>query len=49
MAPGPISSWQMEGKMWEQPQTFSSWALKSLQVGAAAMKLEDDCSLGEKL
>ena len=37
MAPGPISSWQIEkqGKQW---QTLSFWAPQSLQMVAAAMK-----------
>ena len=30
-------------------RNFISWALKSLQMVTAAMKLEDACSLEEKL
>ena len=44
----PITSWQMR-KQWKQCQTLFSWAPKSLQMGAAAMKLKDICSLEEKL
>ena len=37
------------GKRWKQWQISSSWALKSLQMVTAAMKLKDACSLEEKL
>ena len=37
------------GKQWKQWQTLFSWALKSLQMVTAAMKLKDACSLEEKL
>ena len=47
MASGSITSWQ--GKTWEQWQISSSWALKSLWIVTAAMKLEDDCFLAGKL
>ena len=46
MASGPITSWQIDGK---QCQTLFFWALKSLQMVMAAMKLKDTCSLEEKL
>ena len=49
MAPGPITSWQIEGKQWKQWQTLFSWAPPSLQMVTAAMKLTDACSLEEKL
>ena len=49
MAPGHITSWQIDGKIWKQWQTLFSWAPKSLQVVTVAMKLEDVCSLEEKL
>ena len=39
MAPGPITSWQMEGEKWKQWQIFFSLAPKSLLTVAAAMKL----------
>ena len=46
MAPGPITSWQIEGKQW---QTLLWGAPKSLQMVTAAMQLKDAYSLGEKL
>ena len=49
MASDPITSWQIDGKQWKQWQTLFSWALKSLQMVTAAMKLKDACSLEEKL
>ena len=49
MATGPITSWQIDGEQWKQWQTLFSWAPKSLQMVAAAMKLKDICSLEEKL
>ena len=48
MAPSAITSWQIE-KQWKQWQTLFFWAPKSLQMVIATMKLEDDCSLEEKL
>ena len=36
-------------KMWKQWQISSSWALKSVQIVPAAMKLEDGCFLAGKL
>ena len=35
--------------LWKQWQILLSWALKSLQMVIAAMKLKDICSLEEKL
>ena len=49
MASGPITSWQIDGETMEQRETLFSWALKSLQMVTAAMKLKDACSLEEKL
>ena len=49
MEPGPITSWQIEGKQWKQWETLFSWAPKSLQMVTAAMKLKDTYSLEEKL
>ena len=43
MVSGPM------GKQRKQWQTLFSWAPKSLQMGAAAMKLKDACSLEETL
>ena len=48
MASGPITSWQIDGKKWQQWQILLSWAPKSLQMVTAAMKLKDACSLEEK-
>ena len=41
MASGPITSGQKMGKQWKQWKTLFSWAPKSLQMVAAAMKLKD--------
>ena len=41
MASGPITSWQIDGKWWEQCQTLFWGAPKSLQMVTAAMKLKD--------
>ena len=49
MASGPITYWQIEGENVEAVTDFPSWALKSLQMVTAAMKLKDTCSLEEKL
>ena len=50
MAPGPITSWQIDGETMETVTDFLfSWAPKSLQMVTAAMKSKDTCSLGEKL
>ena len=40
MAPGPITSWQIDGKQWKQRHTLFSWAPKSLQMVTEAMKLK---------
>ena len=49
MAPGPITSWQIDGKRWKQCQTLFFRAPKSLQIVIAAMKLKDAYSLEGKL
>ena len=49
MASGPITSWQRDGETRKQWQTLFSWAPKSLQMVTAAIKLNDACSLEEKL
>ena len=49
MTSSPITSWQIDGKKWEQWQTLFSWAPKSLQMLISAMKLKDACSLEENL
>ena len=40
MAPGPITSWHIDGKHWKQWLTLSFWAPKPLQMVIAAMKLK---------
>ena len=49
MAPGPITSWQIDGKQWKQCQTLFFGAPKSLQMVTATMKLKDAYSLERKL
>ena len=49
MAFGPITSWQIDGKTMETVTEFIFLAPKSLQMVAAAMKLEDAYSLEGKL
>ena len=48
MVPGPITSWQIDGKIIEMVIDFILGAPKSLQMMTAAMKLKDACSLEEK-
>ena len=48
MASSPITSWQVDGETVET-EILSFWALKSLQMVTAAVKLKDVCSLEEKL
>ena len=49
MASGPITSWEIDGETVETVSDFSLGGSKSLQMVTAAMKLEDTCSLEEKL
>ena len=49
MAPGPITSWQVEGETMETVDDFIFLGSKSLQMLTAAMKLKDACFLKEKL
>ena len=49
MASGPITSWEIDGETVETVSDFIFWALKSLQMVTAAMKLKDIYSLKEKL
>ena len=49
MASDPINSWQIDGVTMKTVRDFIFWAPKSLQMGTAAMKLKDACSLEEKL
>ena len=49
MASCLITSWQIDGETMETVTDFISWVPKSLQMVTAAMKLNDACSLEEKL
>ena len=49
MASGPITSWQIDGKMMEPVTDSIFLSLKSLQIVTASMKLKDACFLEEKL
>ena len=49
MASGPITSWQIDGETMETVRDFILGAPKSLLMVTAAMKLNDACSLEEKL
>ena len=49
MASGPITSWEIDGETVETMSDFIFWALKSLQVVTAAMKLKEAYSLEGKL
>ena len=49
MAPGPITSWQIDEETMETETFFlGGGASKSLQMATAAMKLKDTCSLEGK-
>ena len=47
----PITSWQIDGETMETVTDFIFffWPPKSLKMVTAAMKLEDNCFLEEKL
>ena len=49
MAPGPITSWEIDGETAETGSDFILGALKSLQMVTATMKSKVACSLEEKL
>ena len=49
MAPGPITSWQIDGETLETVTSLFFWAPKSLQMLTVAMKLKEACFLEEKL
>ena len=49
MAPGPITSWEIDGETVRTLAVFIFWAPKSLQMVIAAMKLKDAYSLEGKL
>ena len=48
MAPGPFTSWQIDGETVETVADFNFCAPKSMQMVTAAMKLKDTCSLKGK-
>ena len=49
MAPGPITSWEIDGETVETVPDLFFWAPKSLQMVTAAMELKDAYSLEGKL
>ena len=49
MTSGPITSWQIDEETVETVTNFIFGAPKSLQAVIATMKLNDACSLEEKL
>ena len=49
MASGPITSWQIDGETVETVSDFNFWALKSLEMVTAVMKLKDSYSLEGRL
>ena len=49
MAPGPITSWEIDGETVETVSDFIFWGSKSLQMVIAAMKLKDAFNLEGKL
>ena len=49
MASGPITSWEIDGETMETVRDFIFGAPKSLQMVIAVTKLNDTCSLEEKL
>ena len=49
MAPGPITSWEIDGETVETVADFILGAPKPLQIVTAAMKLKDAYSLEGKL
>ena len=49
MASAPITAWQIDGEIVETVRDLISWAPKSLQIVITTKKLNDTCSLEEKL
>ena len=49
MAPGPITSWQIDRETMKTVRDFILGAPIPLQIVTAAMQLKDACSLEEKL
>ena len=43
MVSGPITSWQIGGKMWKQCQISFSWTPESMWLVTAAMELKNAC------
>ena len=48
-ASGPITSWEIDGKIMERTTDFTCLGSKSLQMVTIAAKLKDTCSSEEKL
>ena len=48
MASGPVTSWQVNGKIMETVTDFIFLGSKIKPMVTAAMKLKDACSLGKK-
>ena len=49
MASGPMTSWQIDGKIMKNDRLYWFFSPKSLQMVTDAVKLKDACSLKEKL
>ena len=49
MASGPITSWQKDGETMQTVSDFLFWGSKITADGDSVTKLEDACSLEEKL
>ena len=49
MASGSMTSWQLDGETMETVRRLFSWAQKWLHMVTIAIKLQDTCSLEEKL
>ena len=49
IAPGPITSWEIDGETVETVTDFISWAPKSPHMVTTPMKLKDAFSFKEKL
>ena len=49
MAPGLITSWEIEGNQWKQCQTLFFWAPKSLQVVNCSHEIKRRLLLGRKV
>ena len=49
MASSPIDSWQIDGEAMKTVTDYFFWTPKSLQMVIVAMKLNDTCSLEEKV